>query len=214
MKHLTFPLRLSSRRLDRRRSIGLMDLLRTWESSLRQAPRAQALTPEHSVGGVHCRSTEGSSLARNAGPAEYERSKLLQVESRRLAEAPHHPRERKNNFSPVLTSGEEVPTFDGERTTVPVSAQPKRAMPNWRFALVPIGSQQKQTGGSRAQAAPDTHLHPCWQKRNSTSQVSDTQRREMGDRPYTFAFTLTGNSHEARDAHQRGPAGRMPDCHC
>jgi len=50
----------------------------------------------------------------------------------------------------------------------------------------------------RAQADPDFHA----------------ERRKARDERPTHAFTLIGITHEARDAHQRGPAGRMPDCHC
>ena len=39
------------------------------------------------------------------------------------------------------------------------------------------------------------------------------ERRKARDEKPTHAFTLIGITHEARDAHQRGPAGRMPDCH-
>jgi hypothetical protein len=39
------------------------------------------------------------------------------------------------------------------------------------------------------------------------------ERRKARDERPTHAFTLIGITHEARDAHQRGPAGRMPDCH-
>lgn len=49
-----------------------------------------------------------------------------------------------------------------------------------------------------AQAHPDFHAE---------------HRKARDERP-THAFTLIGITHEARDAHQRGPAGRMPDCHC
>jgi hypothetical protein len=50
---------------------------------------------------------------------------------------------------------------------------------------------------SGAQAHPDFHAE---------------HRKARDERP-THAFTLIGITHEARDAHQRGPAGRMPDCH-
>ena len=215
-----FPLRLRTQPHDRGWASDPMDLLRLGENSVPQASGANAPPSELSTGSrvhcnnVHCTGAEDFSSAPQAAPAEHERSKLSHAEPLPTGTTPQHPLERKRCFPLALKWGKHCPATVGERTAYPVSARPQPTKPVWRFALAVSGSPQKSWSGNRAQAAPRIPLHSFSQKRTWISKLSLTQRRETGGFPYTFAFTLTGNSHEARDAHQRGPTGRMPDCHC